>query len=59
MEKSGINTGKRLKTNDERINKMINPDKETMVSFLVSKQILETILIMTRLQKILLSIPRQ
>ena len=43
MEKSGSFIAERLKTNYERINKMINPDKETMVSFLVSNQILETI----------------
>jgi hypothetical protein len=43
MEKSGSFIAERLKTNYERINKMINPDKEKMVSFLVSNQILETI----------------
>ena len=43
MEKSGSFIAERLKTNYERINKMINPDKETMVSFLVSNQILATI----------------
>tara|TARA_Y100000593_G_scaffold90822_1_gene178115 strand:+ start:4369 stop:4620 length:252 start_codon:yes stop_codon:yes gene_type:complete len=43
VEEDRNSFGEGIKTNDERKINMIDPEKETMVSFKVSNQILETI----------------